>query len=202
MAINIHGKNYIEVKDRVLQFRAEHPEWSITTSVVNIGENNSILISASVLDETDRVRATGLAHEFQADKTSMVNSTSWVENCETSAIGRALASLGYGIEEAYASANEVQSAKAKQAEGHIASSPKKPKSWKFEEVPAGKNAGKPLGELSEKQLLWYIENWETQGAFRQALDSAKSSMQKKPEPVPEPVPEEQERPEEDEDVPF
>jgi len=201
MPINIHGKNYIEVKDRVLQFRAEHPDWSITTGVVNIGENNSILIKASVLDETGRVRATGLAHEFQADKTSMVNSTSWVENCETSAIGRALASLGYGIEEAYASANEVQSAKQKQAEGQIVSS-KKPKSWKFEPVPAGKNAGKPLGDLSEKQLLWYIENWETKGSFREALDSAKLSMQKKPDPVPEPVPEEQERPEEDEDVPF
>jgi hypothetical protein len=67
------------------------------------------------------------------------------------------------------------------AEGHIASLPKeeKPKSWKYVTVPAGKNKNKTLAEIGEKSLLWYIENWETAGEFRDALDEAKKSIQRK-----------------------
>ena len=45
---------------------------------------------------------------------SNINKTSYVENCETSAIGRALAMLGIGIDTSIASANEVADAIAKQ----------------------------------------------------------------------------------------
>jgi hypothetical protein len=47
---------------------------------------------------------------------SNINKTSYVENCETSAIGRALAMLGIGIDTSIASANEVSDAIAKQEE--------------------------------------------------------------------------------------
>jgi hypothetical protein len=56
--------------------------------------------------------AQGHAHE---EKTaSSINKTSYVENCETSAVGRALAMLGIGIDTSIASANEVEEAIAKQ----------------------------------------------------------------------------------------
>ena len=182
MTVNIHGKKYVEVKDRVLQFRQDHPNWSIITNIENIGSNNSIIVSASVQDEDSRVRATGLAHEWQGDDTSMVNKTSWVENCETSAIGRALASLGYGIEEAYASSNEVQRAKAKEASGQIASTPtaNSTTNWRDYTFTKGKNIGKKLSDLSSSSLNWYIENWESQGELRTALDQAKAEMQGDP----------------------
>jgi hypothetical protein len=59
-----------------------------------------------IRDADGRIRATGHAHE---DRTSsMINKTSYVENCETSCpFGRALAALGIGIETSIASANEV-----------------------------------------------------------------------------------------------
>jgi hypothetical protein len=51
----------------------------------------------------------------QEDKSSSrINQTSYVENCETSAVGRALAMLGIGIETSIASSNEVSMAIAKQ----------------------------------------------------------------------------------------
>jgi deoxycytidylate deaminase len=67
---------------------------------------------ATIADENGRVIATGHAHEERGS--SNINKTSYVENCETSAVGRALALLGIGIDTSIASANEVQDAIAKQ----------------------------------------------------------------------------------------
>lgn len=182
MTIKIHGKNYVEVKDRVLAFRNERSSWSITTELLQFDAGQGhVVIRANAIDENGVTRATGIAHEFQADKTSMVNATSYVENCETSAIGRALASLGYGIEESYASANEVTG--AIHAKGQMESTQKQstqntePGDWENAVVPIGKNKGKTLGELAPKQRTWYIENFEANPnyddsvAFRDALDA-------------------------------
>ena len=65
-----------------------------------------------MLIQTGRVVATGHAHEERGS--SNINKTSFVENCETSAIGRALAMLGIGIDTSIASANEVEDAIAQQ----------------------------------------------------------------------------------------
>ena len=67
---------------------------------------------ASIVDANNRIISTGHAHETQGS--SNINKTSYVENCETSAIGRALAMLGIGIDTSIASANEVADAIAKQ----------------------------------------------------------------------------------------
>ena len=64
-------------------------------------------------DEGD-VIAQGHAHEVRGS--SNINKTSYVENCETSAVGRALAMLGIGIDTSIASANEMEEAIAKQQE--------------------------------------------------------------------------------------
>ena len=217
MTINIHGKEYVEVKDRVTAFRKDNSEWSIITAITDYNDNNgTVIIKASIVDDEGRTRATGHAHEWQDDKTSMVNKTSYVENCETSAIGRALACLGYGITEAYASANEVQLAKAKQ--GQIVSVPKSDEpqgSWANAIIPIGKNKGKTLGDLPPKSRQWYIEEYQANEqypdsiSFRQALDQCKAEMylgdgdiDPKP-PTNERYEEEENTTEiEDEDVPF
>ena len=72
----------------------------------------SILIIATICDEKDRVIATGLAEEEKGS--TFINKTSYVENCETSAWGRALANFGIGLETSVASADEVQNAIAQQ----------------------------------------------------------------------------------------
>jgi hypothetical protein len=113
----IGQKDYVDVSERILHFWALNPNWSILTSIEEVNlETGVVIIKAWVEDEKGRVRSTGHAHEFQADKKSRVNMTSFVENCETSAIGRCLGTLGIGTEYGIASAFEVKLAKEKEAE--------------------------------------------------------------------------------------
>ena len=80
-------------------------------------DKEEIVIRATIYDTSSDIGgilASGIAHERRDDKNSFVNKTSYVENAETSAIGRALACMGIGIEDAYASAFEVANAIAQQ----------------------------------------------------------------------------------------
>ena len=113
----IGQKDYVDVSERILFFWELHPDWSILTSIEEVSlETGVVIIKAWGEDEKGRIKSTGHAHEFQADKKSRVNMTSFVENCETSAIGRALGTLGIGTEYGIASAFEVKLAKEKEAE--------------------------------------------------------------------------------------
>ena len=110
---NIKGKDYVEVNQRLLYFRNEsaYAGWSLESELIDL-QPDRCCVRAVIRDNEGRIRATGHASE---DRTSsMINKTSYVENCETSAFGRALAALGIGIETSIASANEVQMAIAKQ----------------------------------------------------------------------------------------
>jgi hypothetical protein len=111
--VNIRGKEYMTVALRVQNFREVHPDWSIVTQIVHRDENEVVMVAA-ILDEQNRMIATGHAEEKR--KASQINSTSALENCETSAIGRALAGAGFGGSE-FASANEVQNAIQQQNPG-------------------------------------------------------------------------------------
>ncbi len=104
--VNIRGKEYQTVALRVQKFREQHPDWSIITALIS-RDAETVVMLASVMDNQNRIIATGHAEEFR--NASQINSTSALENCETSAIGRALAAAGFGGTE-FASANEVQNA--------------------------------------------------------------------------------------------
>ena len=103
---DIKGKAYIMVKDRVNAFRELCPNGSIVTDIISHGEGE-IVMKATVKDG-DTVLATGTAWEKETN--SFINKTSYVENCETSAIGRALGFAGFGIDDSMASADEVANA--------------------------------------------------------------------------------------------
>ena len=110
---NIKGKEYVEVNQRILYFRNNpiYSGWSLESEVVHLDEQ-SCVIKSIIKDKEGRVISSGIAQE---DRTSsMINKTSYVENCETSSWGRCLANLGIGIETSIASANEVSMAIAKQ----------------------------------------------------------------------------------------
>jgi hypothetical protein len=97
---------YYMVAQRLIMFRVEHPLWPLITKLEKMEQGN-VVFSAVIQDDTGRTIATGWAWEQVSQ--GMVNRTSAVENCETSAIGRALANLGYvGSGGAYASADEMQ----------------------------------------------------------------------------------------------
>ena len=110
---NIRGKQYVEVNERIKFFRQEkqYQNWTISTEFTVLNDDQCVC-KCIVADEQQRVIATGHAHELKAS--SHINKTSYVENCETSAVGRALAMLGIGIDVSIASANEVQDAIANQ----------------------------------------------------------------------------------------
>jgi len=113
----IGSKDYVEVSERVMAFWDLHPKWSLRSEIYYFNEETgTMLMHAWVEDDTGKIRADGHAFEFQADKKSRVNMTSFVENCETSATGRALGFKGLGTEYGIASANEVRNAKEKEAE--------------------------------------------------------------------------------------
>jgi len=117
---NIKGKQYAEVHERIKHFRGEpnYASLGIYTEVLEWDKDKEeIVIRATIYDtksDNSRILASGIAHERRDDKQSFVNKTSYVENAETSAIGRALACMGIGIEDAYASAFEVANAIAQQ----------------------------------------------------------------------------------------
>ena len=113
---NIRGKQYVEVNERIKFFRQEeeYKNWTLSTEFTAL-DSNMCVCKAIVADPSQRIIASGHAHETQGS--SNINKTSYVENCETSAIGRALAMMGIGIDTSIASANEVNEAIAKQGGG-------------------------------------------------------------------------------------
>jgi hypothetical protein len=107
--VDIHGKSYKTVVRRVNEFRENFkPDdgWAIRTWLI-YNEGDRVVIQASICDKDDHVVATGFAEEVRGS--TKINKTSALENCETSAIGRALAAFGLGGEE-YCSADELLSA--------------------------------------------------------------------------------------------
>ena len=112
---NIRGKAYVEVNERIKFFRQEnkYDGWGIHTDI-NMLDGTQCLCKCTITNESGEIIAQGHAHEVQGS--SNINKTSYIENCETSAVGRALAMLGIGIDTSIASANEVTEAIAKQQE--------------------------------------------------------------------------------------
>jgi uncharacterized protein (DUF3820 family) len=89
--LNLRGKEYLEVKYRLVWFREDHPDWSIETELMSVTEV-SAYARATVRDESGRIIAT--SHKFESVK----GFPDFIEKAETGAIGRALALIGYGTQ--------------------------------------------------------------------------------------------------------
>lgn len=111
--IDVKGKEYAEVNQRIKAFRMLYPDGAITTSIASL-ENGVCVMQATVFADDGRILAMGTAYEKEGS--SFINKTSYIENCETSAVGRALGMLGIGIDTSVASAEEVQNAMLNQDE--------------------------------------------------------------------------------------
>jgi hypothetical protein len=110
---NIKGKEYVEVNQRVKALRTikEFAGYGIHTELLHL-DPESCVVRASIINAEGVVVAQGMAQEDKAS--SRINQTSYVENCETSAVGRALGFLGIGIDTSIATADEVDMAIKKQ----------------------------------------------------------------------------------------
>lgn len=102
----VKGKEYAEVPQRVKAFRSLFPTGTISTEVVMI-ENDLCVMHATVAVD-GVILGEGTAYEREGS--SYINKTSFIENCETSAVGRALGFAGFGSDASIASAEEVANA--------------------------------------------------------------------------------------------
>lgn len=112
MAGNFDLADYIQVNERIEAFYKKYPEGSIQTEIV-LNENSQVIFKAyAYKDKEDTRPATG--HAMEKEGSTFINKTSHIENCETSAVGRALAMLGFEIKKSVASREEVANAVANQ----------------------------------------------------------------------------------------
>ena len=111
---DIKGKEYAEVNQRIKAFRMVYPQGGLPTEIISL-ENGIVIMKCTVLDEQGKVLATGTAYEKEGS--TFINKTSYIENCETSAVGRALGMAGFGIDTSVASYEEVQNAITQQEAG-------------------------------------------------------------------------------------
>lgn len=105
-SINIKGKEYIPVNERIKEFWKRYPDGNIVTEIIS--NENGVCVFKATIYVNGAIAATG--HAYEKETSSFINKTSYIENCETSAVGRALGILGIGIDTSIASAEEVDNA--------------------------------------------------------------------------------------------
>lgn len=88
---DLHGKDYLDVKWRIVWFREEHPTWAIMTDFVSITDS-AALARATILNDQNVVIST--SHKYE----SKAGFSDYHEKAETGSIGRALALIGYGTQ--------------------------------------------------------------------------------------------------------
>lgn len=117
---DIKGKDYAEVNQRIKAFRMLYPQGTIKTMLVS--NNDGICIFRAEVYEYEKCndvgnyesKLLGTGTAYEKENSTFINKTSYIENCETSAVGRALGMCGFGIDTSVASAEEVQNAMANQ----------------------------------------------------------------------------------------
>lgn len=118
-------KDYVEVNVRIERFWAKYPNGRIETEVTLLpSEPQEVLIKAIVFRDANDVVPASTGHAHEVKGSTYINKTSFIENGETSAIGRALAILGFEIKKSIASKEEVANAQLQQAQPAPKAEPK------------------------------------------------------------------------------
>lgn len=145
---------YAQVNERIKAFRMLYPDGVINTTLIK-DENGECIFKAQVgyyVGENE-VCWLGTGYAKEKEGSSFINKTSYIENCETSAVGRALGMLGLGIDVSVASAEEVQNAMINQM-------PTKEEAEVYK-LPFGKYLGKTIKEVYENDkgyIEWLLGN--------------------------------------------
>jgi hypothetical protein len=109
-AVDIKGKKYILVSDRILYFNANYPNGSINTELISSPDADMVVMKATVIPDTDKPERKFTGHSQATWGEGFINKTSALENCETSCVGRGLAMLGIGVIDSVASVDEINKA--------------------------------------------------------------------------------------------
>jgi len=154
--VDIKGKQYVEVHERI-KYLSEHEDYELSSEYQFIESLNAWLCKATLkiyktnddgFKTNDCVRIfTGLAQETIGD--GFINKTSALENCETSAVGRACAMAGIGIVDGIASVDEIN--KAKNTKPRLPELKKDTK--QYEDVVKGLAQGYTIAQVEQKYYL-------------------------------------------------
>jgi transposase len=193
--MNIKGKQYVEVKERIKYLAYDFTgNYSITTEFWHYPESKTWVVKATLTMEQGGMSSvyTGLAQEVESDSYKDVNHTSALENCETSAIGRACAMAGIGVDISIASADEMNKAlnrinKAPQDTQPAKPMQGKPKPVNVRQRPIIDTAIEGLDTCTSREDM--VSIWNTHTAlhsnklFLEALERAGKKYPKKEEAV-------------------
>lgn len=173
-SIDVKGKSYVMVNERIKAFRYVFPLGTISTEILE-DDGERVTVKAYVYDG-NTLLATG--HAFEVKAASYINKTSYIENCETSAVGRALGFLGFGCDDSLASAEEVKN--AIEAQDTIKAEEKKAETLNAREVKAFRKWISENG-IDESKLCagCKVESLEqlTLGKYRNILDNAEKAKE-------------------------
>lgn len=152
MAGNFDLNAYVEVQERINRFWDEYPEGRIETDLLSNPDNfDRVVFRSRVYKHRDNAEpdSTGIAAEEQG-KNGMANKTSWHENGETSAIGRALANMGYAT-----------------------SNKDRPSREEMSKVQRMQDLPKPTGPITDAEFLTFVEKCGTNpNNWKEAMDLA------------------------------
>ena len=192
--VDIKGKKYAEVSQRIKAFRMCFPEGFIRTQIIS-NENGVCLMRAEVgyyAENGEVVLGTGTASESQSS--GPINKFSHIENCETSAVGRALGMAGFGVDVAVASAEEVANAEAQKDAASVAQAQEDAEKMKITETMAEAllkrikddkvdivkllrlHKVNILSDLTMRQFRSLNDNWEKVKASCPEVNSAEEEL--------------------------
>lgn len=177
--VNIKGKDYIDVGQRIKAFRMVYPEGSIQTEIIS-EEGGTVIMRAVVSSPEGVILGTGTA--FEKESSSYINKTSYIENCETSAVGRALGMCGFGIDSSIASAEEVANAINNQTDKSSTGPTKKAtKKTESKEELICEVCGKPIPDYGKYTAMRIAKNSREQFGRMMCFECAKAFKAKKEE---------------------
>lgn len=155
--------DYVEVNQRIIAFRKLHPLGSIITEMLS-NQNGICVFKASAYTQDGLLLATGTAYE--KEDSTFINKTSYIENAETSSIGRCLGIAGFGIDSSIASKEEVVNIITNQ-EG-IEMTLEEAENYK---INFGKHSGQTLKEILEtdKKYIEYLRDNVAKAEIQKAV---------------------------------
>lgn len=162
--IDVKGKNYIMVPQRVKAFRMLYPDGFIHTNLISLADGVCVMqtkVGYYAEDGKEVVLGTGMAYEKETN--GYINKTSYIENCETSAVGRALGFLALGIDgggicSAEELANAINNQNKTDFPKQVNSVQEVPKRQNRQDAPANVSTVSALPEKQKNPVKDYIAN--------------------------------------------
>ncbi|MEO7719428.1 MAG: hypothetical protein ABIY70_24770 [Capsulimonas sp.] len=134
---NFNLNDYETVEQRLKRFWGDHPLGAVITDIYRVSDDHkNVIIKASIwFDKSDPMPA-GVGYAQESQGGNGPNSNCWVENCDTSAVGRALANCTYSGDKRPSREEMAKANRGAQSDGHQNDSPR-------QGPPAQQNGGAP-----------------------------------------------------------